>query len=97
MMQFVWSVMTSQKYARTDVLPLLRFRDQQRKGKSAITDDSRHRRRAKIGRKVLIVPLCCQESEGRFEELDQIVPAVGEPYNPKSRSSLRTPYERPNK
>lgn len=98
MMQFVWSVMTSPgEYARTDVLPLLRFRDQQRKGKSAITDDSKHRRRAKTGRKVLIAPLDCPESEDRFEELDQIIPAVDEPYNPKWRSSLRTPYERPNK
>lgn len=98
MMQFVWSVMTSPgEYARTDVLPLLRFRDQQRKGKSAITDDSKHRRRAKIGRKVLIAPLDYSESEGRFEELDQIVPAVDEPYIPKWRPSPRTPYERPNK
>ncbi|KAG2344698.1 hypothetical protein BDR05DRAFT_931696 [Suillus weaverae] len=98
MMRFVWSVMTSQgEYARSDVLPLLKFREQQQKGMSAITDNSKHRRRAKIGRKVLIAPLDCLESEGRFEELDQIVPAVDEPYNPKSRSSPRTPYERPKK
>lgn len=97
LMQFVWSVMTSQEYVRTDVLPLLRFRDQQRKGKSVITDDSKRGRRAKMGRKILIAPLDCPESEDRFEELDQIIPAVDEPYNPKSRSSLRTPYERPNK
>ncbi|KAG1842394.1 hypothetical protein DFJ58DRAFT_806427 [Suillus subalutaceus] len=86
-MQFVWSVMTSPG----------EFREQQRKVKSAITDDPKHRRRAKIGRKVLIAPLDCSESEGRFETLDQIVPAADEPYNPKWRSSPRTPYERPDK
>jgi hypothetical protein len=97
-MRFVWSVMTSPgEYARSDVLPLLKFRDQQQKGKSASTDDPRHRRRAKIGRKVLIAPLDCSESEDRFETLDQIVPDADEPYNPKWRSSPRTPYERPNK
>ncbi|KAG1859648.1 hypothetical protein F4604DRAFT_1156204 [Suillus subluteus] len=97
-MQFVWSVMTSPgEFARSDVLPLLKFREQQRKVKSAIADDPKYRRRAKIGRKVLIAPLDCSESEDRFETLDQIVPAADEPYNPKWRSSPRTPYERPDK
>ncbi|KAG1816685.1 uncharacterized protein BJ212DRAFT_1352449 [Suillus subaureus] len=97
-MQFVWSVMTSPtEFARSDILPLLKFREQLRKGKTAITDDPRHRRCTKIGRKILIAPLDCSESEGRFETLDQIVTAADEPYKPKWRSSPRTPYERPNK
>ncbi|KAG0706199.1 hypothetical protein DFH29DRAFT_846301 [Suillus ampliporus] len=96
MMRFVWSVMTSPgEYGRSDVLPLLKFREQQRKGQSAITDDPKHRKRAKIGRKVLAVPL--DYSENRFEELDQIVPVDDEPYNPRRHSSSRTPYDRPNK
>lgn len=96
MMRFVWSVMTSPgEFARSDVQPLLKFREQQRKGKSAVTDDPKHRRCARISRKVLIAPL--DFSEDRFEELDQIVPVDDEPYNPKWRSSPRTPYERPNK
>ncbi|KAG2078450.1 hypothetical protein BDR04DRAFT_1064114 [Suillus decipiens] len=97
-MRFVWSVMTSPgEYARSDVRPLLKFRDQQQKVKSAITNDSKHRKRADFGRKVLIAPLDCSESENRFEELDQIVPAADEPYHPKRRSSPHTPYERPTK
>ncbi|KAG1740670.1 hypothetical protein EDB19DRAFT_1828469 [Suillus lakei] len=96
MMRFVWSVMTSPgEFARSDVQPLLKFREQQRKGKSAVTNDPKHRRCARISRKVLIAPL--DFSEDRFEELDQIVPVDDEPYNPKWRSSPRTPYERPNK
>lgn len=108
MMRFVWSVVTSpREYARSDVRPLLKFRDkqQQRKGKLAIADDPKHGNRFK-NRKVLIAPL--DYSEDRFEELDQIVPARFEeldeiapaddaPYNPKCHSSSRTPYKRPNK
>ncbi|KAG2151015.1 uncharacterized protein EDB93DRAFT_1276796 [Suillus bovinus] len=95
MMRFVWSVMTSPgEYARSDVLPLLKFRDQQGKGRSTLADDPKHRRRAKISRKALIAPLDCSEPGDRFEELD---PVTDEPYNPKCRSSPRTPYERPKK
>ncbi|KAG1873450.1 hypothetical protein C8R48DRAFT_629166 [Suillus tomentosus] len=99
MMRFVWSVMTSPgEFARTDVLPLLKFRDsEQQRKRSVVTHDPKHRRRAKISRKVLIAPLDCSESENRFEELDQIVPTDDEPYNPKWRSSQHTPYERPKK
>jgi len=91
MLRFVWSVMTSPEFARSNLYPLLKFREQQQKG---ITNDQQHRRRGKIGRKVLIAPL--DYSEDRFEELDQVV-STDEPFNPKRRFSPITPYERPKK
>jgi hypothetical protein len=91
-MQFVWSVMTSPDFARFKVYPLLRFREQQRKGKSAITDDRNHRRRPKVGLSVHHAPL--DYTEDRFEVLDQQIP-VDEPFNPRRHSSQLTPYERP--
>jgi hypothetical protein len=93
-LQFVWSVMTSPAWAHSDTLPLIRFRKQQRKGKPAITDGQKSRRRSKIDRPVLLAPL--DYTEDRFEVLDQTVP-VDEPFNPKRRPSQFTPYERPKK
>lgn len=89
-MQFVWSVMTSPHLDRANIYPLLRFREQQRRGKSAITSDQKHRRRPKIGHQVLLAPP--DDTENRFEVLDQTVP-FDKPFNPKRRSSHFTPYE----
>lgn len=90
-MQFVWSIMTSPHFDRDNIYPLLRFREQRQRGKSAISGDQKHRRRPKSGHQVLLAPL--DDTEDRFEVLDQAVP-FDEPFNPKRRSSHFTPYER---
>jgi len=94
-MRFVWSVMTSPNWNSSYWYILIRFREQQeRKGKSTITDDHKHRRRPKAALDPPIAPF--DYTEDRFEVLDQAVP-VDQPFNPKRRSSQLTPYERPKK
>ncbi|OJA13933.1 hypothetical protein AZE42_01339 [Rhizopogon vesiculosus] len=90
-MRFVWSIMTSPDQ---NDYPLLRFREQQRRRKSAITDGQKHRRRPRFARQVHFAPL--DYTEDRFEVLDETMP-VDEPFNPKRRSSHFTPYERRKK